>query len=159
VPGRVSLPGPLVVGPFQLVLPLTHETPPALESSLSSSSPPRRCAPLNPPLLPRPPPQSRGRASSPAPFVRASARRPPLRPPVLHYPGRVSDPGAAPAGLRPAPCRFPRGTRGAGTPRRWTATGHSGIGANPIPSANPLHGDWCVLSTQSPSRFSPRRDA
>ena len=162
----VSLPGPPVGGPFQLVLPLTHESPPALHHHpppaelpqlLVAAAPVRTAEPAPAPSVPPPPRYPRPREAS-------SAVHPRVRDPrgARHSARPFSTVQAAsptPAGLRPAPCRFPRGTRGAGTPRRWTATGHSGIGAIPIPSANPLAatGAYSLLNLRHASAH--RRDA
>ena len=154
----VSLPGPPVGGPFQLVLPLTHESPPALHHHpppaelpqlLVAAAPVRTAEPAPAPSVPPPPrlpaaARAVERRSSAPP---RSARRPPLRPPVLHCPGRVSDPG------RPTPgaLSFP-----AWDARRWhsaTVDGHGPQRHRSHPHS--VGSDWCVLSTQSPSRFSP----
>ncbi|KAG2538018.1 hypothetical protein PVAP13_9NG330919 [Panicum virgatum] len=87
----VSLPGPPVGGPFQLVLPLTHESPPALHHHpptaelpqlLVAAAPVRTAEPAPAPSVP-PTPATRGRASRRAPFIRASAiREAPARSPL-----------------------------------------------------------------------------
>ena len=161
----VSLPGPPVGGPFQLVLPLTHESPPALHHHpppaelpqlLVAAAPVRTAEPAPAPSVP-PTPATRGRASRRAPFIRASAIReapatPPARSPLSRprlrprrRPGRPT-PGALSFPAWDARRRHSATVDGHG-PQRHRSHPHS-VGKSP-------RGDWCVLSTQSPSRFSP----